>query len=178
MFTSSLDPIEEAQAKLKLRHMRAKSLRPPGKSIGFVSQRIVRKLLKTNEKTPNITKLKMHWQEIVGEELSKYCFPEKLTGSKLNRTLTLKVVPAAAPIIQHQSEMILSRVKISYGGSISRIKLLQGPLNTYRPPSRKPPRPLTSDESAYLDNSVAGIEDQKLREALKRLGAAVIKDVS
>lgn len=177
-FTPTADPLEEAKAQIKLRYMRARALRQPGNSIGFVSQRLTRKLLKNKAKTPHIIKLKMHWPEIVGEEISKYCFPEKLTGAASNRTLTLKVVPAAAPIIQHQSEIILSRVKISLGGTITRIKILQGPLNPYSPPVKRTTRNLTSNEIEEIATSVSGIEDLKLRSALQKLGEAVRKEKS
>ncbi len=177
-FTHTADPLEEAKAQIKLRYVRARALRQPGNSIGFVSQRLTRKLLKNKAKTPHIIKLKMHWPEIVGEEISKYCFPEKLTGAASNRTLTLKVVPAAAPIIQHQSEIILSRVKISLGGAITRIKILQGPLNPYSPPVKRTTRNLTSNEIEEIATSVSGIEDLKLRSALQKLGEAVRKEKS
>lgn len=177
-FSSAVDPLEEAKAELKLRYVRARALRQPGHSIGFISQRLTRKLFKKNPKTPHILKLKMHWREIVGEEIAKYSFPEKLTGATSNRILTLKVVPAAAPIIQHQSEIILSRVKTSLGGTISRIKILQGPLNLYTRPKKRTTRKLSPDEIEKIATSVASIDDQKLRNALQRLGEAVLKDNS
>lgn len=178
MSTSAINPLEEAKAQIRLRYMRARALRQPGNSIGFVSQRLTRKLFKNHPKTPHIIKLKMHWPEIVGEEIAKYSYPEKITGLKANRTLTLKVVPAAAPIIQHQSEVILSRVRTSLGGSITKIRLLQGPLNLYVPPKKRTTKTLAPTDLESIAESVKGIEDQKLRNALQRLGEAVLKDNS
>lgn len=178
MSTSSIDPLEEAKAQIRLRYLRARALRQPGNSIGFLSQRLTRKLFKNHPKTPHIIKLKMHWPEIVGEEIAKYSYPEKITGLKTNRTLTLKVVPAAAPIIQHQSEVILSRVRTSLGDSITKIRLLQGPLNLYVPPKKRTTKTLAPTDLESIAESVKGIEDQKLRNAMQRLGEAVLKDNS
>ena len=51
---SSLDPLEEARARIRLRHARAKPVKPIAKTIGTLSQRI------TRDRLPVRFQLQMH----------------------------------------------------------------------------------------------------------------------
>jgi hypothetical protein len=172
---SSLDPLEEARARIRLRHARAKPVAPSPKTIGTLSQRITRSRLP--DKGPAIGKLKLLWGEIVGAQIARVCEPEKIGsgGKGKGRVLTVQCIPAASTMIQHQSELIRQRVSVALGGDISEIRIKQGPLA--RQPLQKPvraKRPLTSEERAALQASVAKIEDRSLREAVLALGEAVL----
>ena len=164
---SSLDPLEEARARIRLRHARAKPVAPSPKTIGTLSQRITRSRLP--DKGPAIGKLKLLWGEIVGAQIARVCEPEKIGsgGKGKGRVLTVQCIPAASTMIQH--------VSVALGGDISEIRIKQGPLA--RQPLQKPvraKRPLTSEERAALQASVAKIEDRSLREAVLALGEAVL----
>ena len=172
---SSLDPLEEARARVALRYQRAKRADALPNSFGKVAMQIARK--KIPEKGPAIGRLKLLWTDIVGEQLAKVCEPEKIgaSGKGKGRVLTVKCIPAASTMVQHQSELIRQRVGASLGGDIREVRILQGPLTRGGlPKSRKRKRPLTAEEQAFLAQSVATIEDPALRKAVLALGEAVL----
>ncbi|MEM7638366.1 MAG: DciA family protein, partial [Pseudomonadota bacterium] len=88
---SSLDPLEEARARVKLRYAKAKPVHPGPGTIGKAAMRLTRKKLPT--KAPTLSRLKVQWNDIVGEQLARLCRPEKLTPAKGGRRLTLTVIP-------------------------------------------------------------------------------------
>lgn len=169
---SSLDPLEEARARVKLRYAKAKPVHPGPKTIGTAAMRLARK--KLPQKAATLSRLKVNWKDIVGEQLARLCRPEKLTPAKGGRRLTLMVVPAAAGLVQHQSEIIRQRVSVAAGGDITAIKILQGHLGAA--PNQKPSRPipLTPEQKEALIASAESIEDEKLRAAIVALGEAVL----
>jgi hypothetical protein len=171
---SSLDPIEEARARVKLRYSRAKPAAPVAKTIGTLAHRIARD--KVPGKGPAIGRLKLLWPDIVGPQISRVCEPEKIGsgGKDKGRVLTVRCIPAASTMIQHQSELIRQRVSVSLGGDVREIRISQGPLSgTPTPKAQRRPRPLTPEERASLEASVATIEDILLRQAVLSLGEAV-----
>lgn len=170
---SSLDPIEEARARIRLRYQRATRAHPGMRQIGLSAERIGRK--SGARKLPPIQMLRQRWREIAGEQLYKYCRPERLSGGKDGRVLTLLVVPQAAPMVQHQSETLRQRVSVSAGGDITAIKIKQGALgNEPAKPMRRKSRPLTRAEREALQESAARIQDDKLRAAIVALGEAML----
>lgn len=88
----------------------------------------------------------------------------------------MRVAPGLAPEVQHRSPVIIERINGFFGyRAVARLVLVQGPpvRRTGRP---APPRlrPLRPEERGALDRRLAGIDDPTLREALRRLGEAVI----
>ena len=164
--------IEEAMARARLKRMRAKPVRRPPPRLGHDVRKLLRKHAKAG--TTSISKLKDDWQSLVGEEIAKFCRPEKLTGSKAARTLVLRVHPAAATRIQHESETIRQRVSVAAGGTVTKLKLIQGDLGTSKARALHKTRALSGDERAALQKGTDGIENPKLRAALLALGEAVI----
>lgn len=143
------------------------------RQIGLSAERIGRK--SGAKKLPPIQILRQRWREIAGEQLYKYCRPERLSGGKDGRVLTLLVVPQAAPMVQHQSETLRQRVSVSAGGDITAIKIKQGALgNEPAKPMRRKTRPLTRAEREALQESAARIQDDKLRAAIVALGEAML----
>ena len=112
---------------------------------------------------------------MVGPQLARLCRPEKVGTVKGGRQLTLIVIPAAAGLVQHQSEMIRQRVSVAAGGDILKIKLVQGALsNTAPQASSKSKIPLTQQQREALLASAEDIDDDKLRAAIVALGEAVL----
>ncbi|MEM9573010.1 MAG: DciA family protein [Pseudomonadota bacterium] len=169
---SSLDPLEEARARVKLRYAKAKPVHPGPGTIGKAAMRLTRKKLPT--KAPTLSRLKVQWTEIVGEQLARLCRPEKLTPAKGGRRLTLTVIPAAAGLVQHQSEIIRQRVSVAAGGDITAIKLIQGHFGPAPKVKANKTIPLTPEQREALLQSAQQIEDEKLRAALVALGEAVL----
>ena len=166
---------DEALARVQLKRRRGKQIRPAPPTLGKAVRSVTRKHLKTTG--ASLAKLRDTWPDLVGEKLSRFCRPEKLTGTKSGRTLTLKVLPAAAALIQHQSETIRQRLSVAAGGNITQLKLIQGDFATdARRPRRRPRRALSIIEERQLQDSTQEIENPRLREAIVALGRAVLTD--
>lgn len=165
---------DEAMARARLKHLRAKPAFKPRNTVGRNIRAITRKHLKGSGSP--ISKLKDDWTQIVGEQIARYCRPEKITGGKAGRTLTLRVLPAAAAVIQHQSETIRQRVSVAAGGDITKLKLLQGSLSGKEAAPRKPRRALSASERAELEAGLKNIENPALKQAIAALGRAVLSE--
>ena len=117
------------------------------------------------------------WETVVGAELAAEISPERLVFSRGERrqgTLRLRVSSAFAIEAQHLEPVIIERINGFFGyQAIARIVLVQGP-PLASPPKTVKPRPLTPEENRTLDQKRASIADPVLRDALQRLGAAVV----
>lgn len=129
------------------------------------------------------SKLRDRWKEIAGESLARICEPVKIIKTRSTAanpragTLEVRVTGAFAPLVQHQSAVLIDRVNLYMGGkAIERIRIVQGPLSTPQkapPPPR--PRPLDAREEVELQQMVADVEDPKLRADLLRLGRSIMQ---
>lgn len=125
--------------------------------------------------------LEPRWREIVGDRLARVTRPQKLTKGKGGApgVLELRVAGAAALLVQHQSEEILSRVNLFLGaGSVDRLRIAQGPVKPLpeaaaRPKRTPTPPPLSAAAEADLAASIAAAPDE-LKAALARLGRAAM----
>jgi hypothetical protein len=118
------------------------------------------------------------WAAIVGTELAAQAAPVKLAfppGERTGGTLRLRVAPAAAVELQHRAPVIVERINAALGyAAVARLSFVQAPLPQ---PKRAPaPRALEPAEAAALERQLEAVEDPALREALGRLGRAVIGD--
>lgn len=120
------------------------------------------------------------WAEIAGPEIAAHSEPMKITWPRTGEgdepptpaTLVLRVEGPAAIEIQHLSAVILERVNRFFGWqAIGRIALRQAPLRRRQPPAR--PAPPDPAVAAGIAASLPEIEDEALKAALARLGAAV-----
>jgi len=84
----------------------------------------------------------------------------------------LRVEGPMALEIQHSSDVILQRVNRFFGWSaVGKLALRQAPLSRRDRPSR--PRPPDPKSVAQVSESLSAVEDEALRDALARLGAAI-----
>jgi hypothetical protein len=123
------------------------------------------------------------WPEIVGPEIAAHSQPEKIQWPRMPQarsapepgTLLLRVEGPAALEIQHLSGVILERVNQFFGWqAVGSVRLRQAPLSR-----RAAPRPLPAPDAAAMTRIAATlpeIKDEKLRQALARLGAAMERD--
>jgi len=123
------------------------------------------------------------WPEIVGAEIAAHSQPEKIQWPRTPQarnapepgTLLLRVEGPAALEIQHLSGVILERVNQFFGWqAVGNVRLRQAPLSR-----RAEPRPLPASDPAAMTRIAATlpeIKDEKLRQALARLGAAMERD--
>jgi hypothetical protein len=127
------------------------------------------------------TEIIARWAEIAGPEIAAHSEPMKINWPRQSgdggeqpepATLMLRVEGPAAIEIQHLSAVILERVNRFFGWqAIGRIALRQAPLRRPVPP--QPPAPPDPAEEARIAASLPEIEDNDLKAALARLGAAV-----
>jgi hypothetical protein len=120
------------------------------------------------------------WPEIVGAEIAAHSQPEKIQWPRTPQardapepgTLMLRVEGPAALEVQHLSDVILQRVNQFFGWqAVDGVRLRQAPLSRRAPPRRLPaPDPAAMTRIAA---SLPEIRDEKLRQALARLGAAI-----
>jgi hypothetical protein len=118
------------------------------------------------------------WAAIIGEDMAAGASPEKLSftrGERRDGTLHLRVAPGFAPEIQHREPVLLERINAFFGyRAVVRLALKQGPPSRPAEPPAPRLRALEGHEIRQLDRGLADIEDPTLRDALRRLGAAVI----
>jgi len=119
------------------------------------------------------------WAEIAGPEIAAHSEPMKINwprpvGDETPEpaTLVLRVEGPAALEIQHLSAVILERVNRFFGWqAIGRIALRQAPLRRREAPT--PPPPPDPESAARIAAAMPAIDDDDLRQALARLGAAI-----
>jgi len=119
------------------------------------------------------------WSEIVGGDIAAHSEPIKINWTRRAEedqaepaTLVLRVDGPAALEIQHLSAVILERINRYFGWqAIGRIALRQAPLRRRDRTTR--PRATDSALIARMAEGISDVDDQGLREALARLGAAI-----
>ena len=125
------------------------------------------------------TEIISRWTDIVGTEIAAHSEPLKINWPRAigdetpePATLVLRVEGPAALEIQHLSAVILERVNRFFGWqAIGRIALRQAPLRRREPPT--PPPPPDPEIAARIAEALPEVEDEDLRQALARLGAAI-----
>ena len=123
------------------------------------------------------------WPEIAGERLAAWSRPVKLEWPRRRpepgappepATLVVRVEGAFALEMQHLAPLLVERVNAHYGWRcVGRIVLKQGPVP--RPKAARAPAPeLSPEDRARIAAKTKGVEEEPLREALDRLGSAVV----
>lgn len=126
------------------------------------------------------------WPEIVGERLAAHTEPLRIEWPRGARsiagerpepaTLVVRVAGAFALELQHSAPIVLERVNMYFGWRcVGRLVLRQGPI---RPRGATKPKRATPDagQAARVRATVAGVADDRLRDALTRLGDAVVSE--
>jgi hypothetical protein len=119
-----------------------------------------------------------HWDDIVGAEIAACSEPMRIDWPRRSdhaepeqATLVLRVEGPAAIEIQHLAGVIVERVNQVFGWpAVGRVALRQAPLVRR---ARKKPRRELDPEAVRRIAETLRVEDDGLRDALARLGAAV-----
>lgn len=123
------------------------------------------------------------WAEIAGDRLASSTRPIKILWQRRMTdqdpfepaTLVIACSGAAALRVQHETMEIISRVNSFLGfTAIGRIKIVQKQLTDFGRQKPPTPRALNNAERERLEHLTQGIEDEGLKESLKRLGASVL----
>jgi len=125
------------------------------------------------------------WPDIVGERLAAFTQPIKIEWKRKAphadpesrpdpATLVVRVESAFALELQHMAPTVIDRVNTYYGWRcIGKIVLKQGPVR--RVEKRKPAPPaLSPADKAKVSAALGGIEEDRLKAALDRLGQAIV----
>jgi hypothetical protein len=121
------------------------------------------------------------WPEIAGERLSRHCRPMRIAWPRHRPApgepsepalMELKVTGAFALEAQQAAPLIIARINAYLGwNAVGRIALRQGVVEPVSRPEPAPaPLPAASGE---VSAAAAKVEDEALRHALERLGAAI-----
>lgn len=117
-----------------------------------------------------------HWPEIVGQAQALGSVPLKIAFPREERsggTLHVRVSTGGlATEFQYRKELIVSRINSHFGyGAVADLRITQGHVPP-RPPKKKalPPPVLPPEQEMDLQQRLAGVEDDEMREALARLG--------
>jgi len=118
------------------------------------------------------------WTEIVGAEIAVHSQPIKVQWQRPAEgeerepgTLVLRVEGPAAIEIQHLADVICERVNRFFGWrAVARIAMRQAPLRRGMVKRRRAP---DTAAAARVAATLSDVEDEELRQALSRLGAAV-----
>ena len=114
------------------------------------------------------------WAEIVGERYANVSTPESVRfpqGKKSGGTLTLTVVGAHAPLMQHLTPLIVERVNRFFGyAAVDKIAFRQGRVDTVK----RPVRPQAHAIPRELGEGLREIADPGLRACLESLAAKLV----
>lgn len=119
------------------------------------------------------------WATIIGPDLAKFAQPDKLTfpkGQRIHGTLHIRAAGPMALQIQHLAPLLIERVNAHFGyGAVADIKLHQAGLPVRAKQQKRPPaRTPSTMERAALETTLSGLEDDVLKDRLRRLGEAVL----
>jgi hypothetical protein len=124
-----------------------------------------------------LARLKAEWSAVVGADLAARTWPEKLGR---DGALKLLVVPGFALDLQHRAPLVIDRINLFFGrAAVARLVLIQGslPLAGSAPAglgSRAPAAHPSGPDQGILD-SLSGVDDPELRDALAGLGELVLR---
>lgn len=123
------------------------------------------------------------WPEIVGERLARYCQPSKIEWPRRRRrdedgrsepgTLVVRVEGVFAIELQHLAPVVIQRVNAHYGWAcVGKIVMRQGRVDRA---GRRVPAPVIDPvRRGEVALAVGTIEHDALRDALDRLGIAIV----
>lgn len=124
------------------------------------------------------------WDEIAGEDFAECTRPEKIAWARRggageeNRyqpgVLTVACEGARALFLTHAQGELIQRINGFFGfHAVSQIRIVQKPVSVASKRSRTPP-PLKGEAARKLEGMMDGIENEKLRAAIQRLGTAMV----
>ena len=121
------------------------------------------------------SRLLTDWEKIVGSQFATQCIPLKISTPRQGSeaTLTLRVAPGFALLIQHQEPVILERIAQHFGyRAVTRITLVQAPLPV-APTARQPLPLLSKIMPSRFAPLLENIKDEALHATLSSFAAAL-----
>jgi hypothetical protein len=149
-------------------------------SLGSIFRPIIKDALSSDDLIE--VDIMLNWVDIVGENISAYSRPLKAVyDNKINQRILNIDVPVGgfALEIQHKEQYLLNKINSYFGyRAIHKIKVNQNinmkPALIKSISTNKKTRELNEDEKKYLEELTDGIEDEKIKEILIKIGKDVI----
>ena len=149
-------------------------------SLGSIFRPIIKDALSSDDLIE--VDIMLNWVDIVGENISAYSRPLKAVyDNKINQRILNIDVPVGgfALEIQHKEQYLLNKINSYFGyRAIHKIKVNQNinmkPALIKNISTNKKTRELNEDEKKYLEELTYGIEDEKIKEILIKIGKDVI----
>lgn len=121
------------------------------------------------------------WAEIAGEEMAAGSAPDHLSfpkGARQGGTLYIAASGSVALQIQHQQPAILQRINTYFGyPAVARLSISQTSFNSRAVKTDAPALPEPApDQIARIESETSIISEPDLRQALHKLGEAVVRD--
>ena len=124
----------------------------------------------------------MNWVNIIGWENASFCYPVKVKYNPKTDTRTVYVeVPVGgfALELKHREQYILDKINAYFGyKSVHKLSVSQNANISIRVDPGKEDKDIrkniTQQEKKYLSDIIDGINDNKLKEILTKLGEDVI----
>lgn len=124
------------------------------------------------------------WPQIVGRRYAECTQPERIVWPRRRNneeagggTLVLRVDGGQAIYLQHELGQVIERINVYLGfNAVTRVKIIQAPVKRPPAPAGAGEVALGPDEAAALDQALAAIDSPDLKEALRRLGHAVLSE--
>lgn len=126
------------------------------------------------------------WDEIAGEDFADCTRPEKISWPRRDGgyegdagyqpgTLTIACEGARALFLSHAQGELIERINGFFGfPAVRQIRIVQKPVSVAAR-HKRPPQPLRGEAARRLAEMMDGIESEALRNAVQRLGTAVLQ---
>lgn len=147
-------------------------------SIGSVFMPIVKGIISSDDLVE--IDLILKWQDVIGEEIATFCNPIKASfNPKTNiRTLNVEVpVGGFALELQHREQYILDKINAYFGyKAVQKLTIHQNANMKIKKQKiyKVKHEELTENDKNYLLEASSGINDEKLKEILIKLGENVL----
>lgn len=133
-----------------------------------------------NKKATMTVDVLLFWEQIVGEELSSFTFPEKITFKNKERTngvLWVSVANGAFALeLQHREKFVLDKVNAFFGyQAVCSMRIRQSPtaLNVKKIQFNQPKikkKLVSKEEQNYIEQITTDVENADLQKKLQSLG--------
>ncbi len=132
------------------------------------------------------------WPDIVGDRYAQRVAPDRIVWQRGSRgrdahgealgqamgepaILEVHTDGATALMLSHETQVVVERINSFFGwAAIGRIKIVQRPIITRRRAAIPSLRKLTPEEEVELSSKVDAVANPALKQALERLGRAII----
>ncbi len=147
-------------------------------SIGSVFAPLMKGVLSTDDLVE--VDIILRWDDIIGDEISKFSTPVKV---KYNHKTDIRTINIEVPVggfaleLQHREQYIINKINAYFGyNAIHKISINQNANMIIKRPASNSnmKKKITEEEKKYLLEISDGINDEKLKEILIKLGENVI----